>query len=398
MEAALTKDAWSRLIQAGEVEADKLRPVIGRSWKRSLSLGCNPFGQKTVSLPDDETRALQRGEDQLLRASHDYLEYINEAAGTHRRAVMLGDDRGYVLRVVGDERSVDGPDRVPGPGALLSESTSGTNGLATALAEGTPVRVSLAEHYIRPFQIFSCVGAPIVAFDGATTGVLCLAASDEETADRLEPLILCSARAIEADLVARHLENHMARNASFDVLAQDLLRVHRFGKDCLHGAGLAFGQSKPEPLELLTMARKLVDRFKLRAQQWRELAMSSPHFEEPLYLADEIEDVVRLLRACDPRFAGRPIHVACAPDLMVMADRKRLRRTLMAQLSRLRNLIAYPHAMSLTVTSPPGKSYVIVALSVALGPDIDDRRVLEQFELEKFSPASDDSCYRARKS
>jgi hypothetical protein len=343
-----------------------------------------------VVLPDDETRALLRGEELLLSSASEFLPLLVEAAAGQPHALMLSDDQCYVLRVLGDAETVFGPRCVPGPGTLTSEQTCGTNAISAALAEGALVRVHKSEHYVRMFQEFSCVGAPIFSYDGSATGSLCLAAREGETASRLEPLVLCAARAIEADMVARHLDaqirdlgrhNNRRRAELLEVLASDLIDMHRDSKACLRRAGKAFGRNEKEAFETLSVAQSLAARFRRRAELWRELAMPSPVYDELLYLRDEIADVSRLLAVCDPRFSGPPVRIECEKDLLVIADRKRLRRRLMAQLSRLRGMILCPQAIAcVAVTTRPESDLASIQVSVALGPDPNDRRVLEVFE------------------
>ena len=58
------------------------------------------------------------------------------------------------------------------PGARWSEALRGTNGIGTALADGRPVAVHGAEHFLARNGFLSCCAAPVFGPDGAVRGVV----------------------------------------------------------------------------------------------------------------------------------------------------------------------------------------------------------------------------------
>ena len=101
------------------------------------------------------------------------------------------------------------------PGACWAEDSAGTNGPGTALAEGRPVEVFAAEHFVEAWQPWSCAASPIVA-PGSPTPVGVIDITGPWEMQRRHALVAAKAiaRVIEERLrAARSVRDEVVRYA-----------------------------------------------------------------------------------------------------------------------------------------------------------------------------------------
>jgi transcriptional regulator of acetoin/glycerol metabolism len=226
-----TAEAWRRYASIGAIASSLLRPHVLRAWLRSHDQGASPWVARAETLSRNETERLLSHQARLVSVTRPYLNLLSQAAGNERHAAMLGTAEAIVLDVVGDEQSVSGPERVPGPGALLSEATCGSNGIGTPLVEGRYVELVSTEHFIHGFHPFTCHGIPIETPDGARAGVLSVSVRQPETAERLHEILVCAAYGIATELlrhrVADLVQDVMAAgdSAPFEALRAELVHL-----------------------------------------------------------------------------------------------------------------------------------------------------------------------------
>lgn len=227
----------SRLyLSTGRISVE-LRPTIRRAWTRSHEAGANSRRMRAEILGAPDVDRLLDTEADVVEAARPYLRLLSEAAGADRHAAMLGDARGFVLDVVGDEQSVNGPESVPGPGSLLAEGMSGANGIGTPLAEGGYVDIVGAEHFIVGFHPFTCQGTP-TGPDQEVAAVISTSVRSPAASERLRHILFCAAHGIEADLLAARLQADISVYLNAPVedvqalrrLHQDVVQAHNAGR------------------------------------------------------------------------------------------------------------------------------------------------------------------------
>lgn len=176
-----------------------------RSWERSRELGLaradrrvfNPIARHERSLIEERNRS-------LISCAQPEMERLHQSLGQAGWALACVDPQGILVsalcgssaefRVLADIFQV---------GRNLSEAAVGTNGPGSSLAEGRPVVVRAAEHFLDEVQPFSCVAVPLFDPAGGLAGVL-----DATRMSAGEPLALLdvlgtAARAIEKSLLAQ---------------------------------------------------------------------------------------------------------------------------------------------------------------------------------------------------
>jgi len=195
-------EAWRHFVNTGEVDSSLLRPEIAASWRRSSDAMVDPkdaLGRLSAG---------RRGIDDLL---DDHCELIEVArpfmSSLHRLVVgsgfivILADERGRVMEIIGDEDALDRASLVNlVPGSSWSEHHVGTNGIGTALASMAPLQVSGYEHYCERFHTWTCSAAPILDERGQALGALQMSGPSTRTHAHTLGMVVAAAEAIRAQM------------------------------------------------------------------------------------------------------------------------------------------------------------------------------------------------------
>ncbi|HZX27472.1 MAG TPA: sigma-54-dependent Fis family transcriptional regulator, partial [Telluria sp.] len=152
-------------------------------------------------------RAAERQHELVLHA-RPVMEYLHSQTRDSGSMVILADDRGVLVHTLGDADFVDRAERVAlAPGASWAEHHRGTNAIGTALAEGGPVAVHGAEHYLERNGFLTCAAATVCAPDGRLLGVLDISGDQRGRHPHTFGLVRAAAQMIENRLFdARHGE------------------------------------------------------------------------------------------------------------------------------------------------------------------------------------------------
>jgi sigma-54 dependent transcriptional regulator, acetoin dehydrogenase operon transcriptional activator AcoR len=130
-----------------------LRPVIARSWMRSLRSGVDP----ELSAPAD-TRCPQL-EDRVIESAEPAMRKVLETLSDTRGCIGLADSRGTVAALRGTVDALAWAEPIFGAGASMSEDVIGTSCVGTALEEGDGLRVWGAEHFATDLQDTVCLSS-----------------------------------------------------------------------------------------------------------------------------------------------------------------------------------------------------------------------------------------------
>lgn len=297
-------EAWRRYVSSGSIVADLLRPPVCRAWERSHDAGARPQQFEAQSLGLSDTGRLLRQEEELITAARPFMHALSQAAGRERHAAMLGNDEAVVLDVLGDEQTVGGPEPFPGPGSLLSEGVSGSNGIGTPLAEGGYAQLVGTEHFMGGFHRFTCQGIPL-RDAGRTVGVLSTSVRRIAASHRLHDILVCAAHGIEAELLHHRLQRSLQRVLEaqpgdagvLEKLRQDVIQSHAAARLSVQAAARFMKSDEhPSAQRVLQKAGELLVEFRSQASLWQELASGEPGSSQPLALAGLVRGLVELLR------------------------------------------------------------------------------------------------------
>jgi transcriptional regulator of acetoin/glycerol metabolism len=358
--------AWGRFVGGDDV-GDAVRPYVLRAWRRSRDEGCDAWLGRASRLSEPDTRRLLEEQAPLVSLGGPFLAALSRAAGADRHAAMLADAGGRLLQVVGDPQTL-GDEDFPRPGALLSEATSGANGVGTALAEDGYVELVGPEHFIEGFHAFTCQGVPLRAPGGGIAGILSMSVRRLETADRVRDILFCATEAAECELLARWLAAG-TRDPDHPILEQlreDMIQRITMARLQLEVAArrIAGGADAKTTIDSAT---QLTRKFVRQAGIWRRLAVdpaATPH-PERLRLDDLTADFVDLM-STEARVAGVRLDWGRVDAVSVCADpQAAARRLLNGFLSALQ---VTPTGSSLTVKVLQRGAVAEVRLDPPVGP------------------------------
>ena len=323
-------------IVTGAIASDMLREQIYRAWERAHVQGANPRTLQAEKLSLLDTERLITRESALIKAARSYLRVLSQAAGKERHAVMLSDRNAIVLDVVGDEQSVQGPEKVPGPGSLLSEDVAGSNGLGTPLAEENYIEIIGPEHFIQGFHSFTCQGIPLRNDKREIIGCLSISVRRPEVGQRLKEILLCASHGIEAELLQGRLEEDVRRvlasapddYRALEQLHQDIVQAHYAGRLRLEAGSRLVAKNRFEyALQLLRQAEESIDLFRRRAALWRDLASLEIGAIQLLSLGDTVRDLVAIL-STEATIRKVEVVISLEEEVKILADSRSLYRTL----------------------------------------------------------------------
>lgn len=163
---------WRQFINSREVPGSVV-PYIGASWLR-----CQPFLNPTdLVMPTcfsaDHLQAARASSADLVALSLPVMEDIYQFIEGSHSALLLANSACCLLQAVGDAHVLERMERMGFvPGAFSSEQQIGTNAIALAVSERTPVQVRGAEHFMRQYHDMATAAAPIFSMSGRLLGAL----------------------------------------------------------------------------------------------------------------------------------------------------------------------------------------------------------------------------------
>ena len=196
------------LLEQGVVPSGLVDDTLVRSWQRSHHAGLSPLtglSEPPICSGSELKEALGAQHDFLAQA-RPVMEFVFDQMRDSGSLVVLADTRGLLLHSMGDTDFVSRADRVSlRPGALWNETDRGTNAIGTALAEGSPVVIHGAEHYLDHNSFLTCAAAPVRSPNGRIKGVLDISGDRRGHHPHTFALVRSAARMIEDRLFhARH--------------------------------------------------------------------------------------------------------------------------------------------------------------------------------------------------
>ncbi|TAL13561.1 MAG: sigma-54-dependent Fis family transcriptional regulator [Aquabacterium sp.] len=198
--AALLREARSQLQGDAEIAPGLIDEALRRSWQRSRGFGLAPTGRNAGG-PHASAAQLARALDrqaELVSHARPVVEFLFEQTRGSEGVVILADAQGVLLQALGDAGFLDRAQRVAlRPGACWHERWRGTNAVGTALAEGAPVVVRGAEHYLERNGFLACTAAPIFDPAGQVLGVLDISGDHRGHHRHTLALVRSAARMIE---------------------------------------------------------------------------------------------------------------------------------------------------------------------------------------------------------
>ncbi|MCX2931077.1 GAF domain-containing protein [Mycobacterium sp. CVI_P3] len=211
--------AVHELFVAGEVDASylessSLRPIVAKSWQRSLAKGVDPDGAAQPSPVGEELARLRQAHPLAPALPVIRRLLVDDAAGSGVVVAVTGAD-GTLLWVEGDRsacRRAEAMNFIPG--ADWSERSAGTNAPGTALAVDAELQIHGSEHFSRVVQPWSCTAVPVHdPTTGALLGALDLTGGSRVASPQALALVRATVVAVESHLALLRLTGSVVEAA-----------------------------------------------------------------------------------------------------------------------------------------------------------------------------------------
>lgn len=197
----VTEKAWSQYVENDRLDIQGLRTEVASSWQRCRSLNIDPFDAAEGGVNHIELRDRLQKKQLLMKIARPYLDNLYNFVKGSGFQVVLADESGFLLEVLGDNEIVSRTRRVHlCPGGDWSEPTKGTNAIGTAIVERKPVQIYAWEHYCQTHHFLTCSASPIFDPDGALLGVLDISGDYRVANPHTLGMVVAAANAIENQL------------------------------------------------------------------------------------------------------------------------------------------------------------------------------------------------------
>jgi len=213
--ARLLRRAHERVLSGGAAPTI-VRDVVRNSWARCRQAGVDPENHEPPRIQDRGEIADRWAAHPLARFAGLIEQLLGDFAHDARHIVVISDADGRLLWSAGHRTVLAASESISFvPGSLWDESTTGTNGVGTALALDHAVQIFSAEHYNRDVHPWTCSGAPVHDPEtGRVLGVIDLSSGIRASHPHSLALVTAAAQTVEAalreDLAERRERLHAA--------------------------------------------------------------------------------------------------------------------------------------------------------------------------------------------
>ncbi|MGH4123265.1 MAG: sigma-54-dependent Fis family transcriptional regulator [Clostridium sp.] len=161
---------------------------------------------------------------QLIKISRPFMETLYNFLKGSGFALYLTDKVGFVLFITGDDNIIKCMAEVGiVEGADMSEKSTGTNAIGTAIHEDLSVQISGEEHYITAYHTLTCSAAIIHNEEGTIIGCLNLTGKRQLAHPHTLGLVVAAVKSIESQLKVEKYQNmynlankRTGKNASYN--------------------------------------------------------------------------------------------------------------------------------------------------------------------------------------
>lgn len=243
---------WKQFIKSGRIRNENLRPLVADSWQRCYNYRLDPNGGKCSRiLSAEELKHNLKRNSELINTALPLMEELYRYVAGSGFLVMLTDNRGFVLELLGDQDAIENAARLNFiQGASWTEEQVGTNAIGTALVEKTPVQISSYEHYCRLHHVWTCSAGPIFNDLGKIIGILNMSGPSGETHKHTLGMVVSAVTAITFQMKIT------AKNKALNTINKQMRNVFNTISDgvIILGPDGKVGQINPAAEVLLGMA------------------------------------------------------------------------------------------------------------------------------------------------
>ncbi len=193
------------------IEASNFKEIIDRSHKR-----CSKYGiTKERVFPIKILNALElhkalEENSELIKISIPFMEILYDFLRGSGFSLYLTDSTGFILTIIGDEEIIkDMAKSGIIEGADMSEESTGTNAIGTAIYEDYSVQTSGEDHYIKAYHSLTCSAAVIHNEQREIIGCLNLTGKCQLAHPHTLGLVVAAVKSIENQLKVEKTQNEL---------------------------------------------------------------------------------------------------------------------------------------------------------------------------------------------
>ncbi|MHB8170980.1 MAG: sigma-54-dependent Fis family transcriptional regulator [Thermincolia bacterium] len=235
-QAKLIEEGWKNYLAQRKL-SPILEPIIGDSWERCRYNQIDPFDSLTDCrvLTEEELRARREQRRVLLNNSSPFLETLYRIVEGSGFMVILTDEQGWVLEMLGDHEIVENTSHLNfGPGSNWSEELRGTNAIGTAIVERRPIQVYATEHYCQSLHHLTCSASPIYDCNNVMIGVLDVTGPYQNAHPHTLGMVASAVEAIEKQIANKAATDNVVSaysklNTIIESMSEGLVSVNQYG-------------------------------------------------------------------------------------------------------------------------------------------------------------------------
>jgi len=193
------------------IERGSFKEIIRRSQKRCIKWQISKqriFPTKT--LEGNEFYNCLEINGSLINISTSFMEILYDFLNGSGFSLYLTDKDGFVLSIIGDEDIIKFIAEVGiVEGADMSEKSTGTNAIGTAIYDDCSVQTSGEDHYITAYHTLTCSAAVIHNEEGVIIGCLNLTGRRQLAHPHSLGLVVAAVKSIENQLKVEKTQNEL---------------------------------------------------------------------------------------------------------------------------------------------------------------------------------------------
>jgi len=192
-------------------KTSNFKEIIKKSQKRCVNYQISKqqiFPTRTLE-GEEFYKYLEKNRD-LIKISRPFMEILYDFLNGSGFSLYLADKEGLVLSIIGDEdinKCIAEIGIVEG--ADMSEKSTGTNAIGTAIYEDSSVQISGKEHYITTYHKLTCSAAIIHTEEGNILGCLNLTGRCQLAHPHTLGLVVAAVKSIENQLKVEKAQNEL---------------------------------------------------------------------------------------------------------------------------------------------------------------------------------------------
>jgi transcriptional regulator of acetoin/glycerol metabolism len=201
-------DIWEKFVGTGELNDNRLRPVIVDRWLKCRDLGINPLIDRAQFVISNDEIENKLYTENLGVSGKNILDRMENTVKDTEHVIVLADKTGKIIYSVGHQQIQKHLEKINfRPGCEWDENSVGPNGVGTPLALGQPELILGSEHFCQGWQPWVCYGAPIHnPADQSVIGCIDITGPVNKVSVEAMALAISITHSIESDLSLSQLK------------------------------------------------------------------------------------------------------------------------------------------------------------------------------------------------